>query len=247
MGFDRPIVAGCIFCHSGRPNPVAGTNGQFENTPFSEMAIGCENCHGPGAAHVRAMHGTSIHGKKRASHSRDRESRPSYPLPGRQHLHGLPSDRRRAGPQAGKTYQDFRPGHPLDDTLSILMVPPTRESPPSADHVEHYYSMTLSKCYRAQPGRLRCITCHDPHVEPSREKHRRISPPNASPVIPTKAAKCPSRPECRENRPTTAQAAICQSATSRSSPTPAPQTTALWRGPMSRFRIHFPPNHRVTA
>jgi tetratricopeptide (TPR) repeat protein len=70
----------------------------------------------------------------------------------------------------GKTYQDFRPGHPLDDTLSILLVPPTRESPPTADHVEHYYSMTLSKCYRASAGRLRCITCHDPHVEPSREE-----------------------------------------------------------------------------
>ena len=69
----------------------------------------------------------------------------------------------------GKTYQDIRPGHPLDDTLSILMVPPTRESPPTADHVEHYYSMTLSKCYRASQGRLSCITCHDPHVEPSRE------------------------------------------------------------------------------
>jgi hypothetical protein len=70
----------------------------------------------------------------------------------------------------GKTYQDVRPGQPLDETLSILMVPPTRESPPSADHLEHYYSMTLSKCYRASQGRLSCITCHDPHVEPTREE-----------------------------------------------------------------------------
>ena len=50
------------------------------------------------------------------------------------------------------------------------MIPPTRETPPSADHVEHYYSMTLSKCYRASEGRLSCITCHDPHVEPSQEE-----------------------------------------------------------------------------
>ncbi|HLY43168.1 MAG TPA: tetratricopeptide repeat protein [Terracidiphilus sp.] len=70
----------------------------------------------------------------------------------------------------GKSYRDFRPGHVLDDTLSILLVPPTRGSPPSSDHVEHYYSMTLSKCYRASQGRLSCITCHDPHVEPSREE-----------------------------------------------------------------------------
>jgi hypothetical protein len=51
-----------------------------------------------------------------------------------------------------------------------MMVPPTRDQPPTADHVEHYYSMTLSQCYRASKGRLSCITCHDPHVEPTREE-----------------------------------------------------------------------------
>jgi len=30
------------------------------------------------------------------------------------------------------------------------MVPPKRESPPQQDLLEHYYSMTLSKCYRGQ-------------------------------------------------------------------------------------------------
>jgi tetratricopeptide (TPR) repeat protein len=28
--------------------------------------------------------------------------------------------------------------------------------------------MTLSKCYRASNGRLACISCHDPHVEPAK-------------------------------------------------------------------------------
>ena len=27
LGFNRPILAGCIFCHSGRANTVAGANG----------------------------------------------------------------------------------------------------------------------------------------------------------------------------------------------------------------------------
>ncbi len=31
LGFNRPIQAGCIFCHSGRPRPIAGTNGKFES------------------------------------------------------------------------------------------------------------------------------------------------------------------------------------------------------------------------
>jgi predicted CXXCH cytochrome family protein len=80
--------------------------------------------------------------------------------------------------QAGKTYQDFRPGQPLDKTLAVFQIPPTREHPPDSDHVEHYYSMSLSKCYRATHDgaasnlpatkQLRCISCHDPHVEPTK-------------------------------------------------------------------------------
>src|SRR6266702_3012838 len=54
-GFNRPILPACIFCHSGRPNAVLEGNGRFENPPFAELAIGCENCHGPGLSHVVAI------------------------------------------------------------------------------------------------------------------------------------------------------------------------------------------------
>src|ERR1700733_14959344 len=30
-GFSRPILPACIFCHSGRPNPVPKGNGRFED------------------------------------------------------------------------------------------------------------------------------------------------------------------------------------------------------------------------
>lgn len=167
LGFNRPILPGCLFCHTGRANPVPNTNGQYEDPPFSEMSIGCENCHGPGAAHVQAM--TKPAG---AAPKSDHIVNPSRLAPYLAdnicmacHQTG---DARVLKP--GKTYSDFVPGQPLDDTLSILMVPPTRQTPPSADHVEHYYSMILSKCYRASGGRLSCITCHDPHMEPTREE-----------------------------------------------------------------------------
>ena len=165
-GFNRPILAGCVACHSGRAMPAAGGNGRFEDPPFQELAIGCENCHGPGQRHIQEMTGKGT--VVRAGHT-------SIVNPAR-----LPpaladnicmfchqtGDVRVLKPN--KDYRDFRPGEPLDDTLSIFLVPPKRESPPPSDHVEHYYSMILSKCYRSSGRRLRCITCHDPHVQPPR-------------------------------------------------------------------------------
>jgi predicted CXXCH cytochrome family protein len=51
-GFDRPIAAACLACHSGRSQPVPRRLGVYLTPPFLEMAIGCENCHGPGGAHA---------------------------------------------------------------------------------------------------------------------------------------------------------------------------------------------------
>lgn len=165
LGFTRPILPGCLFCHSGRANPVAGTNGRYEEEPFSEMSIGCENCHGPGAAHVRAMSGAGPGARKTTQIVNPARLSPYLADNICMACHQT-GDARVLKP--GKEYSDFVPGQPLDETLAILMVPPTRESPPDADHVEHYYSMTLSRCYRESAGRMSCISCHDPHVEPSR-------------------------------------------------------------------------------
>ncbi len=171
LSFNRIILPGCIYCHSGRPQPVAGFPGKYDSTPFTQTSIGCENCHGPGAAHVQAMGQGEDYGKG---------ADPTIVNPAR--LTGQLSDDicmscHQLGDarvlQLGKTYQDFRPGEPLDRTVSIFQIPPTRENPPQDDHVEHYYSMSLSKCFRATRSlptakQMRCITCHDPHVEPTR-------------------------------------------------------------------------------
>lgn len=166
LGFNRPILPGCMFCHSGRTNAVDGANGEYEDPVFQEASIGCENCHGPGADHIAAMTkpGTGVEAGKIVNPARLSPYMADNICMGC-HQTG---DVRVLKP--GKSYADIAPGKPLNDVLSILLVPPTREHPPDADHVEHYYSMTLSKCYRASGRKLSCISCHDPHVQPTREE-----------------------------------------------------------------------------
>src|SRR6202022_3318339 len=67
-GFNRPIPAACLVCHRGQPQPVADRNGAYRDPPFRELAIGCENCHGPGALHVGEMKQSSP-GAREGNHS----------------------------------------------------------------------------------------------------------------------------------------------------------------------------------
>ena len=163
-GFNRPIAATCIACHSGQPQPVRDRIGLFGEPAFREMAIGCENCHGPGALHAaeRSKPGSAPEG-------RDRSIVNPANLPA--HLAEDICMNCHQGSetrvlQPGKDYFDFRPGTPLRETLAILRVPLKRDAASEADLLEHHSSMQLSKCYRASGGRLSCLTCHHIHSMP---------------------------------------------------------------------------------
>ena len=165
-GFSRPILAQCIACHSGQPAPVSGQVGLYRDPPFDELAVGCENCHGPGALHITEQTAKRVSGQKTAS--------PSIVNPA--HLSGWLTDNIcmrchqgkdvRVNP-SGMSDQDFRPGMPLDKVVSIFKLPVDAQSGSDTALLEHYYGMTISKCYRSTTGGLHCTSCHDPHVQPS--------------------------------------------------------------------------------
>ncbi len=166
LGFTLPVSAECINCHAGRTQPVKGRTGLFNNPPIVELGITCERCHGPGELHVK---------ERTASLPVTGNHDDSIVNPGK-----LPTwladnicmnchegDNRTLQP--GKSAADFRPGTPLNEIAAILKTPIDLHAP-QTPLLEHYYSMTLSRCYRGSGGKLGCQSCHDPHVEPTAEE-----------------------------------------------------------------------------
>ncbi len=153
-GFNRPIAALCIACHSGRPQPIAGGSGKYAEPAFRELSIGCENCHGPGDAHVRKV------GAKAAIVNPAR-LKPALADDICMNCH-QGGDTRVLQP--GRTMADFRPGQPLNHTVAIFKMPRTREAAADIDLLEHHESMRISRCFRASGGKMGCLSCHNPHA-----------------------------------------------------------------------------------
>jgi len=155
LAFTRPVIAECVGCHSGRSQPVYGRSALYREPPFAELAVGCENCHGPGERHVA---------ERRDGHAIAGNTDTSIVNPAR--LSGWLADNicmkcHQGGDvrveQPGKHEQDFRPGTRLDDVVAIFKAPLSRGASSQSVLLEHYFSMTLSKCYRASAGSGRSV------------------------------------------------------------------------------------------
>lgn len=186
--FDRPVSDRCVQCHAGRVErasispetpPATGDVVRYSPRVATELAIGCERCHGPGERHV-AKHGGGLAtietAKRLTDRVTDRPSDDSICNPAR-----LPSDRaddvcnqcHLSGAtqvlRYGRTHGDFRPGDRLGDiwiTLEDESRRPASGSTEAVQAVSHVWQMRASRCFEASGGELRCVSCHDPHGIP---------------------------------------------------------------------------------
>ena len=153
FGFERAITLSCMSCHAGQ---VAEVGEAVHRLKFTEKAIGCENCHGPGSLHQ------DFHRAKKLTDGEDDLTIVNPRKLSRQlqedicaacHLTGVTPVLLR-----GRSVTDFRPGMPLSDYRIHYQPDDNNDQMTVVGHVEQ---LRLSACY--QKSEMTCLTCHDPH------------------------------------------------------------------------------------
>jgi Tetratricopeptide repeat/Cytochrome c554 and c-prime len=153
MQLNHPVDSTCLFCHASRVQPtMKGTLNGFGGVPFLQDGVSCERCHGPGSDHVNGA-ATMVNPAKLTGERRDGICMQC-------HLEGEARIAR-----TGRSQEDYRPGEVLSDYLAIFVREDDAQQRRGA--VSHVESLTLSRCKRESGEALSCITCHDPHVQPS--------------------------------------------------------------------------------
>lgn len=139
MDLARAVEPSCLQCHTTRLQTSSG--------------IGCERCHGPAAAHLAARpaakRGSIVNPAKLDSARRDSVCAQCH-LTGAARVSRL----RRA---------EYRPGERLSDAVSVFVWSNARTAPLTV--TSHFEKLSHSAC--ATGGQLWCVSCHDPHGEPS--------------------------------------------------------------------------------
>ena len=148
----RKIEQPCLDCHA---------SGRAAQAPFSEGAVGCERCHGPGSAHIAKF--TPHHEKA--------------PL-GILNPTALPPMQRDSVCAQCHLTGEVRiqkpnvPAFTAGDRLTDHIVPFVWSSP-DPDNLKvigHFEGLWLSRCKRMSGDKLWCGTCHDPHWEPAADQ-----------------------------------------------------------------------------
>jgi hypothetical protein len=177
VGFSRRVDEACLTCHTGRVQLVLASEGNSSEQNAADFSVYCENCHGPGQQHVKERSAgipglTRLHRVQPGVRSVQEGGDTSIVNPRRlqdwladnicMSCHEASSTRVL---RPGKSFSDFRPGLPLDETAVIFAIRSSQEASRSMP-LQHYTSMVASQCYRASRAKLGCLSCHDPHSEP---------------------------------------------------------------------------------
>jgi hypothetical protein len=161
--FERVIFDKCLACHAGKVNRVANKPDHFDSeTPFREMGISCQRCHGDATKHVE----THRQGIFKEEHfivnpaklpTVEKES-----ICNQCHLSG-----KYRAPRFGKSFFDFRPGMKLSEVWSVFISNSTDHGNDAAPIVSHVEQMHASACYQSPATTMTCTSCHDPHFNPT--------------------------------------------------------------------------------
>lgn len=151
---NLPSYVDCLNCHvSGMQLPVAGTDSKFSGKPFLHSGITCQRCHGPGDGHGDGK-GPIVNPAKLAPDRRDAICMEC-------HFEGTV-----AIEQPGKHLYQFRPGDGLADYAHYFLLSGSPQ-PETVEALSQVEALSLSVCKRKSGDKMWCVSCHDPHREPS--------------------------------------------------------------------------------
>ncbi len=150
---NLPAYPTCLRCHaSGMSQPLDGTENQYSTPLFSQAGVGCERCHGAGAAHAQSA-AAMVNPAKLPPQRRDAVCMQC-------HLESNAAIER-----AGRHAYDFRPGDILDDYVRHYVLTRTQFSGLGAN--SQFEALAQSKCKIKSGDSMSCMSCHDPHYSPA--------------------------------------------------------------------------------
>lgn len=166
---NLPAYSSCLECHtSGMKPPLKGTANEYPMPPFTQNGVGCERCHGPGAAHIadRIRGGTVEAASVKVESivnpdklSADRRDSVCMQC----HLEGNVAIER-----PGRHVYDFRPGDLLDDYVRHYVLTGNEASGLGAN--SQFEALAQSACKKKSGDSMSCMSCHNPHESPPPEE-----------------------------------------------------------------------------
>ncbi len=194
-GVSRQVRRECMFCHNAYPDVPEGSDryGAAHAFPATlPRGIGCQRCHGPGEAHVRAAIENQDSDDKQGVVS-------SIVNPGRldaalgddvcNACHLQPSAELAQVRKFGRGDYSFQPGQTLSDYLVQFDAVETGRAREDRFEINHHaYRLTQSRCFKQTEGGIRCTACHDPH--------RHVPPEDRIAHYSAACAKCHAQGDC---------------------------------------------------